>query len=365
MAAPTGTPNPDILARLETFLDETPEAVETPEEARETKPPEIKVPAPTDESAQRESSEETELVATETGEEETETAEVEAESATEAEAEDEGVNTVSDLAKMFEVEESALLDHLQVQINENEAGVPLSQVIDAYRNAPEATRNLAEFQSERATFQQEAAQYRARADEHVRELAVHAQLLLDMTNEEFAEVDFKRLEAEDPTRFLILKQKQQDRGRAIQDAIVKLRGAEQQRSTEAVPGATLDRNTEIAAVHRAMPSWSDPKVATTAMEEVNDYLVNHRGFTKEDVNQLLDHRYLLTAYDAAQWRKLQNKTPGTLKTLRRLPKPKAVLRTTARGDTRADAKAKAQKNFNRLVETGDERDAAKVLEDML
>ena len=373
MAALTGAPEPDILSRLETLLGDAPEDAATPEDAPETKPPEIRIPPqdvtqPKVELSKPSESDEVaeEVAADAVAEEETTEAEAAAEDETSAEdaAEEEGINTVSDLAKMFEVKESELLDHLQVDSGNGES-ISLSRVIETYKNAPDAVRRWDELQGEQATFRQEAQNLRTTTDAHVRELAVHAQVLLDMTNEEFANVDWERLKLEDSTQYLLLKEKQKERATAIGTAIEKLRAVDQQRTQEPAPGARLNRDTELRSLRTAMPEWNDQDVAKAAMDEVNTYLAEDRGFSIEEINGLMDHRYLLVAYDAARYRNLKKQAPEKLKGLRGLPKPKAVLRSTARRDPRADAQKQSQKNFDRLKETGTEEDAARVLEDLL
>jgi hypothetical protein len=263
---------------------------------------------------------------------------------------------------MFEVDETTMLDHLQVDTGTGKQ-VSLSQVISSYRNAPEAVHQWEEFQGERAAFQQESAQYRANMDEAVRGLAVNAQTLLDITNEEFKDVNWKELETEDPQTYLILKNKEAERGAAVRMAIDKLRGAEQQRLTELQSNSVKNRKDEIATLHRKMPEWSDKETAQEAMSDTNSYLAEE-GYSQEEINGIVDHRYLLTAWKAAQFDKLKKQAPKKLQKLRGLPKPK-TLRSGARRDTSGDERKKAQAKFDRLVKTGDERDAAQLLEEFL
>lgn len=362
MVAPTGQPAPDILERLESFLDPE-EAPEVAEEARETKSvetqePPIPIKEPGEEpppvAAEEEASEE-EVVSAEAGE---------SEEATAAEVGDDEINTFGDLAKMFDVEESALLDHLTIQTEDGET-VSLAKVVTTYKNAPDAVRRWETLEADRVTFQQEAAQMRATTDEQVRELAVHSQVLLDMVQEEFGGIDWERLKVEDTTQFLLLKDKQRERGQAISTAIQKLKVVDQQRQTDPSPGTKLDQVVEMATLHRKMPEWNDKEVALSAMEQSHSYLINDIGFTEADVNSIEDHRYLLVVHDAAQWRNLQKKAPEKLATLRNLPKPKAVLRSTARRSAGQDSQNKTKQLRARLHKTGDTRDAARLIEELM
>jgi hypothetical protein len=128
--------------------------------------------------------------------------------------------------------------------------------------------------------------------------------------------------------------------------------------------AQRNRQGEIAALHTKMPEWADQAVAQIAMKETQDFL-SASEFTPEEINGISDHRYLLVAWKAAQFDKLQQQAPKKLDKLRSLPKPQRVLKSGVRRDASSDAAKKAQKKFDRLRETGDERDAATVLEGLL
>jgi hypothetical protein len=352
-------PNPDILQRLESFLDPA-DQTETPEDARDTKSATEEIPIPVQEPG-----EDPPPVAAETSEEpvKADPDASESEVAAAAEVSDDEINTFSDLAKMFEVEETVLMDHLRVDAGDGEP-VSLSKVISTYKNAPDAVRRWETLEGERATFHQEVLQLRETTDAQVRELAVHAQVLLDMTQEEFGGVDWERLKVEDTTQYLVLKDKQRERGQAITAAIEKLKVVDQQRQG-ATPGTMKDQVAEMASLHRKMPEWREKDVAHAAMEMSHAYLTEDIGFTQAEVNSIEDHRYLLVVHDAAQWRNLQKKAPEKLATLRNLPKPKAVLRSTARRDGRQDSQKKVTALRDRLAKTGDTRDAGRLIEELM
>lgn len=362
MGAPTGYPESDeILSRLQNVLDDTPPEPANPEDSRETTE-EVKVTPPDDAPAQGEPEGET-APATTDGDAEGEAEVSGSEEASAAETGEEEIRTMADLAKMFEVEEDTMLQNLEVDAGDGET-VPLSKVISTYKTAPEAAKKWEEFQAREAAFAAESAQLRIKTDEAVRDLAVHAQVLLDMTNEEFKGVDWNKLKDEEPAQYLFMKERQRERGEAIQAAIEKMKGLEGQRVEEMQQKAATTRASEIAKLHQKMPDWVDQAVAQAAMNETSAFLTE-AGFSQEEINSITDHRYLLVAYDAAQYRKIKNQAPEKLDKLRGLPKPKAVLRSTARRDSRDDAQRNAKAKLDRLKETGDERDAARIFEELL
>jgi len=361
MAAPTGSIDLDIESRLAAIIDDVDPAPTHPEDNQKSK---AEVSDPPEGEAPAQVKTETEPLAADDGEPKGEEApEVSAsEIATGAEQTTDEINTVTELAKMFEVEETELLDHLQVDAGEGET-VSLSKVISTYKNAPDAVRRWNELEAERGTFQAEAKQLREQTNDHVRELAAHSQALLEMTNQEFENVNWQQLEVEDPAQFLLLKDKFRERQGAITTAIDKMKAVETDRVAEMEKTTVQNRSAEISALHKAKPEWTDQAVATAAMNETNTFLMDS-GFSQEEINGLSDHRYLLIAYDAAQYRKLQKQAPQKLEKLRSLPKT-GVLRSTARRDTASAAQKNAQKNMDRLKQSGDERDAARIFEELL
>ncbi|GAF78984.1 unnamed protein product, partial [marine sediment metagenome] len=303
MVAPTGAPDLDILSRLEGVLDDVETSPDEEQETQETKGEEPKVELP-----EGGEGEEEEPIAAE-GEkvEEGEVAEGEEEPSVEAaEVGEEEVRTMSDLAKMFEVEESELLNHLEVESADGTA-VPLAKVIESFRTSPAAEISLNELNAQKAATAQEAANLRAKTDEQVKELAVQAQVLLDMTSAEFNGINWKQLELEDPQQYLLMKNKQAEHGQVIQRAIEKMRGIEGERSAEAQQNYSVIRANEIKSLHAKKPEWADQAVASAAMSETNAYL-QEMGLSTEEINGLADHRQLLIAWEAAQYRKLKNQT---------------------------------------------------------
>lgn len=360
MAAPTGFPeDPDILSRLSNLVDDVEPAPADPSNIQETK--ELPVIDPPKDEPIVEPGEEPAPIAAEGEEGEPEVSE--SELATGAEVDEDEIKTTADLAKMFEIEETALLDNLQVDTGDGKR-VALSAVLSTYKNAPEAAQRLDKLAAREQQFEAESTQLRTQTDAQLREMAAHTQVLLDMTQEEFKDVDWKRLEVEDPSHYLILKERHRERGGAISGAIEKMKAIEHERAGEMQTASAKNRSAEISALHTKMPDWADPEIAKAAMTETNEALTGY-GFSQEEINLLSDHRYLLVAYDAAQYRKLQKQAPQKLESLRKLPKTTSVLRSTARRDTGAAAQKTAQKNMDRLRKTGDERDAARIFEELM
>jgi len=360
MAAPTGNPDLDILRRLEEAITDEPIPPAIPEDAQEI---EIKVPPQDRAPAQNEPDDEEPPPIAAKAVEEGEAEATPSDAATAAEQGEDEVHTLSDLARLFEVEEAELLEHLSVD-SENGESVPLGKVIEAYKKAPQVTREYEAFKQKEAEITRQSAELRSKTDDAIRELAVHTQALLDMTQEEFKDVNWSQLKAEDPSQYVYLKERQRERGDIIQRSIEKMKAIENERIETFQKERQANRSQEVARLHQKMPDWTKPDVANAAMQETAAFL-SEAGFSQEEINSIEDHRYLLVAYEAAQYRKIKNQAPKKLDKLRGLPKPKAVLRSSARRDSATDAQRNTQKKMDRLRQTGDERDAARLFEELL
>jgi hypothetical protein len=195
-----------------------------------------------------------------------------------------------------------------------------------------------------------------------RELAAHTSIAIEVINDEFKDIDWGMLEREDPTRYLIMKQRQQELHGKVAGAVDRLKQLEASRAQQLAQVTSGTREQEMAALHQKMPEWQDQAQASQAINEIQNFLVAS-GFTQDEMNQLQDHRFLLVAYQAAKFHQLQNQAPKTIEKLRRLPSTRGALKAGARreGDRNAAQKLHSQR-VNSLKESGSDRDAAALIE---
>ena len=100
MVAQTGAPDPDILSRLESILDDSPPAPANPENTQETKNKTEETVTPKPEG---EGDEPPQIAPEDVKEPEVEAAKSESEIAAASGADEDAIHTLADLAKMFEV----------------------------------------------------------------------------------------------------------------------------------------------------------------------------------------------------------------------------------------------------------------------
>ena len=277
----------------------------------------------------------------------------------ESEVADEGVETISDLAKAFEVDEQEFLDHLQVESRDGEGTVSLSEVISAYKNLP-ASENEIREQVEKAN-----ASLRTEHDQRLGELQkLTAVMIAEVENE--PSVDWELLRDSDPGEYLREKETREARRSAIQKSLDAMQEEISRRESEDGEKQEIWRQDQIKAIYREKPEWQEPESGKAAMSEVTSYLVKS-GYSEDEIGALDDARSILTVWRAAQWEKLQAQKPGVKKRLRLLPR---TVRAGARDDAASLSKEKEQAERvnalrKNLSETGSVDDAAALIRGMI
>lgn len=345
MAFGLGQPQDDIARSIESYLDATEGAANAAPEPEEA--PQASAPAETDDEAARQE----------------EPAEAEAAEAAPAEADEaagevEVINTLAELAQSFEVEEQELLDHLQIE-GPDGSMVPLSSAIQAFREGPQLDKAFqAEVEKARTELQK-------RADEELGQLQqLTYRLIQRVEGQKEPTGGWDRLRQENPAEYIRLRE-QQEAERA--DARAAMDALERHRAEREAQEAELAKRYEAEQgelLFKLRPDWQDPKAGRAAFEEVQAYL-SEKGFTPEQQANLVDARSIVTVWEAAQYRKLQQKKPELRKRLRRLP-TKSVRQVARDERARETAAAKERASrFGRLRDTGRVEDAAALFEEML
>jgi hypothetical protein len=122
---------------------------------------------------------------------------------------------------------------------------------------------------------------------------------------------------------------------------------------------------EMELVTTKMPAWKDPEKAKAAMEQVQKTLLDV-GYTQAEIEGISDHREMLTAWKASEYDRLTATKKGTLER-KVLRLPKSNLKRSARdeGASAREAKKAEGSKWERLEQSGDERDAAALMFDMI
>lgn len=247
------------------------------------------------------------------------------ESQSEADPDADVINTFSDLATSFEVEESELLDHLQIMGREGEDLVPLSQIVSQYRSG------FSESQSSRVELEAERTQLRADSDTGMQRLQeVTARLVAKVEKNFTPEGGWDALRSSNPGEYIRLKEMQDSDRKDAEAAIVVMQEETNRRSQE--DNAKNDRYVAQQAekTFRLRPDWKTPVIGKAAHDDINSYLTNN-GFDQEQISELVDANSIITVWKAAQYDKAQALRPELKKRLSKLPRKH--LKASARDET--------------------------------
>ena len=321
------------------MINPPPEDNEESEETQASEEVSEDEPEPSDVESEEESEEEAEEEDSEESPEEDEP---------EEESETETVYTVRVDGKDVEVTEDELLKGYSRQADYTKK----TQELAEYRK--EMDNALAYYQNEIQQTQQARAQYVDAVESAIQNNYAHLQ--------QFQNVDWERLKLEDREEYLTKR----DDYRQAQEQIDSLK-QEHQAAAEKQQAEMQEQHKRVwAEEHQKMaqiiPDWNDNEKRMAISKAVGEYALA-RGYTQEELNQLVDHRSIIMLMKAKAYEDIQQKhTAVRSKKVRNKPK---VVRSKAKKDKVSDSKRTRTAKIGRLKESGHVDDAADLIFDML
>lgn len=270
------------------------------------------------------------------------------------------IETVGELARAFEVEPDELLSTLRVDLGEERGGeVTLKHLIDSYSQAPD----LAPIHDVAQRYEALAAETQKESRAIFQNTIAAARQLQELIAIDESEIERAKGEG-DATRALELVTLNQRRGAALTKAIQAMRDQEAHFGEQNTKSEDAYRAREFQSLVAKMPRWRDEKVGRAAMEQLRKSAVS-LGFKSEEIEALTDHRAILAMWKASEYDRIVEKVRGTAKK-KVLALPKNLPAAAGLSPTKAEAaKKRGKEKWSRLKRSGDERDAAAVIFDML
>lgn len=351
----------DLESRISEFLGKSdPEFKEDPpkEEDQDTKGP-----------TQVEAGEEEPVEPGDEGDEETlEAGEEEGEEVVEGEAEEATVETLSDLAKAWEMEEAELLSELKLETSAGDQ-IPLTDVIRAYETRGDDPESKAFREKVEADRQGE----KEASEQHLLSLRQATdQLLTQMESEKrLTDEEWKTLEQEDPVEFSRLKIKENERANAVTRSLQEIEKGEAKRQHENQELRDKIYAEELASLQaksgkQGLPDWNNKEDGKAAMDLIESQMTDEIiGFSQEEIQAVEDHRFMMVAWYAAKYLETQKQSQKKLSRVRDSKLPKFSKASARRDPSKDGAKKQRTALQKRLTQTGDERDAARLIEELL
>lgn len=163
-------------------------------------------------------------------------------------------------------------------------------------------------------------------------------------------IDWQRLQVQDPALAQQLVSELQQRQAAIpqylQAARAAMQGAQQQYLQRAIAAG-------VARLAEEFPEFGDPATAKPAANTIREYAAS-LGFSSEEIESLIDPRYVSTLYDAARYRAIADKADDTMARVRGAPRLDPPGTRSRRASSLASAHERWRKSGFRDDEAGAE-----------
>ena len=301
-------------------------------------------------------------------EEDTQEAEVE-ETETEAEPETEELEEVEEVEEEAEVEDESEIEEDEEVVEEEqtftvkaageEKEVTLDELKKSYQLGSDYTKKTQEVAEQRKVIEQEAKaiiEARKVRDDYAQKLQAVEQFLTG-TND--SPEDLAAMKENDPIGYAVKVAEMTEKKEQLQQVqSERERLAQEQNAVRADEMQKFVAN-EAQKLTQSLPEFSDKAKGEQIRNEIRNY-GKKVGFTDEELSQVYDSRHVLVLHKAAQWDKLQASKSGVKKKVAKAPK---TLKGGAKVKQTVTEKQKKQQN--RLLRTGDARDAAALFENFI
>ena len=253
-----------------------------------------------------------------------------------------------------------------VTVDGEEHEVTEEELVKGYSRQADYTRKtqqLAEYRKQIdqvvENYQNEIAQTQQARDQYVSAVAQAIETNYSHLAE-FQNVDWERLKMEDREEYLTKR----DEYRQAQDHIQSLQQSQEKAQQEAQVEAQKEHQRIVQEEHQKMvrliPQWAEDDKRQAMAKAVSEFALS-KGYTQEELSQLVDHRSIIVLMQAKAYEDMQKKQ-NTVRSKKVKNKPK-VVRSKAKVNKADTDKAKRAKQMKRLQQTGRAEDAAGLFED--
>jgi hypothetical protein len=255
-----------------------------------------------------------------------------------------------------------------VTVDGEEHEVTEEELVKGYSRQADYTRKTQQLAEHRKQIDQAVEQYKGEIaqTQQAREQYVSAVAQAIETNyshlQQFQNVDWERLKTEDREEYLTKR----DDYRQAQEQIQSLQTAQGEAQNQAAAEAEKEHKRTVQEEHQKMvsiiPQWGEAETRQAIAKTVSEFALT-KGYTQEELNQLVDHRSILVLMQAKAYEDMQKKQ-NTVRSKKVKNKPK-VIRGKAKTEKTSSDSVKRKKQMKRLQQTGRAEDAASLFEDFV
>ena len=213
------------------------------------------------------------------------------------------------------------------------------------------------LETERDTISKEKDEVSKLREEYAKKLNVVEQNLQIEDN-----VDWVKLAQDDPSEYAI-KKAEYDKKKDLQDRIQKEQArVNEERKQEQEKVYQNFIQSENKKLIEKMPVFGDEKKVSKVMQDIGQFALKS-GYTEQELNMLVDHRALITLYQAAKYDQLLQKKGLQDKKVKTNTR---MISSDAKNQTQStDKKIRVNDRMKQLKKSGSVKDAQKVLSAML
>jgi hypothetical protein len=278
---------------------------------------------------------------------------------------DESEESEEQEAEDEEVEETALYT---VKVNGEDVEVTEDELVRGYSRQSDYTKKtqeLAEYRKQLDNgaqyLQGEVAQTQAARQEYVNAMSQAIESNYSVAKQ-FENTDWERLKVEDREEYLTKRDEYREVQDKIRDLQSKQSGAYEQQNREMHTQHQQLLQSEHQKMVQILPEWGEPETQRAIAKSVGEFALS-RGYTQEELNQLVDHRSILVLMEAKAFADMQGKQlKARAKKVKNKPK---VVRSSAKKEKADVSKVARAKQMKRLQETGRVQDATSLFEDFV
>ena len=255
-----------------------------------------------------------------------------------------------------------------VKVNGQDVEVSEDELIKGYsrqQDYTQKTQQLAEYKRQMDAaaqgMQQEIAQTQQMRAQYVDALSTaidtnYAHL------QQYANVDWETLKSQDREEYLTKRDDYRQAQEGIQELQAKAQHAQQQQQQEMQVQHQQMLQEEHSKMVSILPEWNDPDTQRAIAKTISEFALT-KGYTQEELSQLVDHRSILVLMQAKAYEDMTRKQHEVrAKKVKNKPK---VVKTKAKREKAEVSQGKRKAKLKRLQKTGHVDDAVTLLEDLL
>jgi len=308
-----------VAERLETFLQ--PEA--TVNDA--TVEPEIE-----EEISEGQTTEETteviESKEIDSTEEVTEEVETEEDQQTDVNDDVEDSLELSDFASLLGLEPEKIdLDEdgspvFKTKIDGVEGTVKIQDLIKSHQLEGHLNNKNMEVIEAKKTLDAEKEQFQNTANQRLQQLDGALTLANQQLYNDFNQIDWRALESQDPSNYVVMRQKFQDREAQINQGLSVLKNNQEESGVKRQQQTQERVEAERRQLFNKVPEWNTDEAWQKGNAEIRQGLNKSYGLEEEILNDIVDHRFVLIARDALKYKQLQESKPSQLQKVKKAPR---------------------------------------------